>query len=51
MFEVKVDECTCMVNVTAPFNNMRNLTFKSPPTVAFFPAVNQHSESLRKRIK
>ena len=27
---------------TAPFNNMRNLKFKSPPTVAFFPAVNQN---------
>ena len=35
--------------VIALFNNMRNLKFKSPPTVSFFAAVNQRSESLRKR--
>ena len=28
--------------VTAPFNNMRNLKFKSSSTVAFFPAVNHN---------
>ena len=26
----------------APFNNTRNLKFKSPPTVAFFAAVNHN---------
>ena len=30
-----------MLQVTAPFNNVRNLKFKSPPTVAFsLPSVN-----------
>ena len=33
----------------ALFNNIRNLKFKSPPTVSFFAAVNQRSGSLRKR--
>ena len=28
---------------TAPFNNMRNLKFKSSPTVAFFAAINYNS--------
>ena len=28
--------------ITAPFNNMQNLKFKSPPTVAFFNAVNHN---------
>ena len=32
--------------VTAPFNNMQNLKFNSPPMVAFFLAVNQGSGSL-----
>ena len=27
---------------TAPFNNMQNLKFISPPTVAFFSAVNHN---------
>ena len=30
------------MKVIAPFNNMQNLKFKSPPTVAFFPAVNHN---------
>ena len=30
-----------MLQVTAPINNVRNLKFKSPPTVAFsLPSVN-----------
>ena len=28
-------------DITAPFNNMRTLTFKAQPTNAFFAAVNQ----------
>ena len=31
-----------LVSITAPFNNTRNLTFKSIPTVAFFAAVNHN---------
>ena len=33
------DEKHCMI--TAPFNNMRTLTFKAQPTNAFFATVNQ----------
>ena len=32
----------CATEFTAPFNNMRNLKFISPPTVAFFVAVNHN---------
>ena len=45
------DKFYIYVSITAPFNNMRNLKFKSPPTVAFFAAVNQRTGSLRKRLK
>ena len=31
-----------MASFTAPFNNTRNLKFISPPTVAFFVAVNHN---------
>ena len=30
-----------VINITAPFNNMRTLTFKAQPTNAFFATVNQ----------
>ena len=29
-------------SLTAPFDNMRNLKFKSPPTEAFSPAINHN---------
>ena len=29
------------IGLTAPFNNMRTLTFKAQPTNAFFATVNQ----------
>ena len=32
---------TWSINITAPFNNMRTLTFKAQPTNAFFATVNQ----------
>ena len=31
----------CILNITAPFNNMRTPKFKSQPTNAFFATVNQ----------
>ena len=33
---------TTLCWITAPFNNTRNLKFKSPPTVPFFAAVNHN---------
>ena len=30
-----------VANITAPFNNMRNLKFEAQPTIGFFAAVNQ----------
>ena len=33
---------TPLLQITAPFNNMWNLKFKSQPTVALFPAVNHN---------
>ena len=35
---------------TGPFNNMWNLKFKFPPTIAFYTAVNHLSLPLRKQI-
>ena len=41
-YSVRVLWNTTVISITAPFNNIRNLKFKSPTTVAFFAAVNHN---------